>query len=466
MQAGTRRGVRGGLARSVALQRVRAERPLGLSPRSTPSPTTTPRPHLVNLAQAMAGGRFDYDIVGYTVASQQVAAVDEQADAGAGANVGVVDTCFDCYGMSSGVYLRLWLLQQHLWPLRPLLLLAVLQLRPVLPGVGLWPNLWLGLGLGGLLRLLLQRQRLSGRYYPPYPYGGTVHALPEEVVGSHLEWLGAAVPSAGRERLHRDEYRLRSAAGDRRTAARALPRSDLGEHCGWRGGRHVGGKAGTAPVSKTTSGSSTSGSSATGGRRREAAPAISSGGSSSGKAAPTAVPSRPRSASQASPSVTGGTSGRQAHPSTSNLDRGCAIGHAFVGRPALSDAGRMDQAVAVGLAISRSDAAGFTSSAVRDVRGPYGHQGDRRGPELRAGAEAPGVGPAGDRYRAGSGGATGQQRPVRAGTPDRGYSPPPPSQPSPGYSGGGSYGGVGWPDVPHHSHLHRRRRWRGGGRRH
>jgi hypothetical protein len=73
----------------------------------------------------------------------------------------------------------------------------------------------------------------------------------------------------------------------------------------------------------------------------------------------------------------------------------------------------MDPAVAVGLAISRRDAAGFTSSPVRDVRGPYGHQGDGRGPELRAGAEASGIGSAGDRYRAGSGGATGQQWPVR-----------------------------------------------------
>ena len=52
---------------------------------------------LVNLAQAMASGRFDYDILGYTVASQQVAAVDEQVDVGA--SVGVVDTCFGCFGM-------------------------------------------------------------------------------------------------------------------------------------------------------------------------------------------------------------------------------------------------------------------------------------------------------------------------------------------------------------------------------
>ncbi len=197
---------------------------------------------LVNLAQAMASGRFDYDIIGYTVASQQVAAVDEQADAGAGQR-----RCrrhlFRLLRHVERRVLRLWLLQQHLWSLRPLLLLSVLQLRPVLPGVGLWPNLWLGLGLGGMLRLLLQRQRLSA-VLPAVSYGGTVHALPEEVVGSHLEWLGAAVPSAGRERLQRDEYRLRSAAGDRRTAASALPGSDLGEQCGWRGGRHVGGKAG------------------------------------------------------------------------------------------------------------------------------------------------------------------------------------------------------------------------------
>jgi hypothetical protein len=144
---------------------------------------------LVNLAQAMASGRFDYDIIGYTVASQQVAAIDEQADAGA--SVGVVDTST---GMSSGV-LRLWLLQQHVWSLRPYYHCRTTP-RPV-PGWGGPTYGWVG--VGGCCGYYC-----NGSGYPLPPavsYGGTVPHQKKSWITP--EWPGAAVPSAGRAALSR-----------------------------------------------------------------------------------------------------------------------------------------------------------------------------------------------------------------------------------------------------------------------
>jgi hypothetical protein len=56
-----------------------------------------PEPQLVNLAQTMAGGRFDYDIVGYSVASP-VAASSDFGNGSAGA--GAINDCFGCGGVT------------------------------------------------------------------------------------------------------------------------------------------------------------------------------------------------------------------------------------------------------------------------------------------------------------------------------------------------------------------------------
>jgi hypothetical protein len=400
---------------------------------------------LVNLAQAMASGRFDYDIIGYTVASQQVAAVDEQADAGTGASVGVVDTCFDCYGMSSGVYYGSGYYNNTYGLYDPYYYSPYYNYGPYYPAWGYGPTYGWGWGWGGCYGYYC-----NGSGYPPYnpPYPTAVPYTPYQKKSWDHTWNGSAPP-----------YRPRGESGysATNTVSGQLPGIGVQQQARFRdrtsvsnaGGAPAGTsvvKQGTAPVSKTTSGSSTSGSSATGGRRREAAPVISSGGSSSGKAAPMAVPSRPRSASQAAPSATGGTSGRQARPSTSTStavtpsatpsgDRRYQMPVEWT-RPSPS----VSQSPAVAPPVSRQ-AASATSAAPAGTKATG--EGRSSEPVLRrreSDQPATGTEPA-PAARQDNNGQSG-------GTPGRGYSPMPPSQPSPGYSGGGSYSGSGGRSAP------------------
>ncbi len=212
-------------------------------------------PQLVNLAQGMAGGRFDYDIVGYTVASQVAAA--------AGTCVRI-ESCVRVGQCRRGrQLLRLWVagwrhlrdrLLQHVGPVRPVLLLAVLQLRPVLPGLELWsvlrrvlwlPDVELGLGLLRLLQrqpvqpvqpvLLSPVPLLSGLPLLRVQLGGGLRrrfALPDEIGGSHLERLVSAVSSPVRQRIHGDELSVGCPPGNRRAAACHLPQPQLlGRQC-------------------------------------------------------------------------------------------------------------------------------------------------------------------------------------------------------------------------------------------
>ena len=178
---------------------------------------------LVNLAQAMASGRFDYDILGYTVASQQVAAAEEQVDAGASAGASTP---------ASAASACRWA-----WSTAPA---TTTPMVSTTPGTtrrttttgrttrrGAMARRGAGSGAGAATATTATAAAIRN-VLPAVSHGGAVLALPEEVVGSHLERLAAALSPAGREHLHRDEYRLGSVAGDRRAAARELPRPHLG----------------------------------------------------------------------------------------------------------------------------------------------------------------------------------------------------------------------------------------------
>lgn len=86
-----------------------------------------------------------------------------------------------------------------------------------------------GLGLGSRLeqRLLLEQWLGSAG-------GGSVHALSAEAVEPAVEWIARALPASWSDGLHGVEYRGWCRAGDRRCAARELPRSQLGG-CGGSG---------------------------------------------------------------------------------------------------------------------------------------------------------------------------------------------------------------------------------------
>ena len=231
---------------------------------------------LVNLAQAMATGRFDYDILGYTVASQQVAAVEEQVDAGA--SVGVVDTCFDCYGMSSGVYYGTGYYNTYgLYD--PYYYSPYYNYGPYYPAWSYGPTYGWGWGWGGCYGYYC-----NGSGYPPYypPYPTAVPYTPYQKKSWDRTWNGSPPPY--RPRGETSYAATNSVSGQLpgigvQQQARFRDRTTGSSGAGAVAGTSVV-KQGTVPVSKTTSGSS-----ASGGRRREAAPVISSGGSNSGKAA-------------------------------------------------------------------------------------------------------------------------------------------------------------------------------------
>lgn len=398
---------------------------------------------LVNLAQGMAGGRFDYDILAYTVASQQVATVDEQVDVAA--SVGFVDSCFGCVGTPVGVvygtgYYNTWGLYDP-WYYSP-----YYNYGPYYPAWAYGPNYGWGWGWGGCYGYYCNGGGW-GNYYPPYPTA--VPYSPYQKKTWDRTWNGSQPP-----------YRPRGSNGytATNTVAGQLPGIGVQQHASFRdrtwaatAGGTVGGtstvRPSGVPVSKTNNGAS---GTATGGRRREAAttPASSSGSSAAtrgGSSAPIAVPSRPRPQGSPSPTVQGGASGRQNRATSTNpagvapatksssddrryqmpvewtrpsppVSRSPTTGSPPVSRPA-------SEAPAAG---TKASGEGRSSEPVLK----------RRDPEQGGTATAPA--PATRQDNSG--------QPAR--TPDRGYSPPPPSQPSPGYSGGGSYGGSGGRAAP------------------
>jgi len=389
---------------------------------------------LVNLAQAMAGGRFDYDIVAYTVASQEVAAVDEQVDAGG--SVGYVDSCFGCVGSPMGVvygtgYYNTWGLYDP-WYYSP-----YYNYGPYYPAWAYGPSYGWGWGWGCYGYYC--NGGGWGNYYPPYPTA--VPYSPYQKKTWDRTWNGSQPP-----------YRPRGASSytATNTVSGQLPGIGVQQHANFRDRTWAGNAAGTVagtsaikpgsvPVSKTTNKSGASGA-----RRREAAPVSNSGGSSTGKTAPTAVPSRPRSASQASPTVQGGTSGRQSRSATSTPS----------GVAPSATTSSTDRRYQMPVEWTRPSPA--VSPSPTGTVPPV----SRPASEAPAGTKASGEGRSSepvlkrrdpDQSSAGAAQAPATRQdnsgqPTR--TPDRGYSPPPPSQPSSGYSGGGSYGGSSGRTAP------------------
>lgn len=404
---------------------------------------------LVNLSQSMASGRFDYDILGYTVASPQVASTttDEQVDVSGGAAIGVVDNCFGCIGSPMGVvygtgYYNTWGVYDP-WYYSP-----YYNYGPYYPAwaygpTGGWGWGWgcygYGCNTGGW-----------GYYYPPYatavPYAPYT---PYQKKSWDRNWNGSSPP-----------YRPRGSSVFTATnsVSGQLPGIGVQQYASfrnrtWGGSTVAGGEVGrpvgtTVPVSKTVGASSTA-TPSNAGRRREAAPITPTlSGSSSGTGAPMAVPSRPRS--QAS-TVTGNKASTGA-PTSPQYDRPVA-------RPARPS---------TGTSTDRSTAVTPSTGSSSDRRYQFPVEWTRPSPPPSKSPDAtpPVSRPASEAPTATK--ATGEGRssePVlkrrepdqsqpatapaaRQGndgqsnrSPDRGYSPPPPSAPSPGYSGGGSYGG-------------------------
>jgi hypothetical protein len=245
---------------------------------------------LVNLAQAMAGGRFDYDILGYTVASDVAMAEDPVVVSG---SIGVVDTCFNCaspVGVIYGTgYYNTWGVYDP-WYYSP-----YYNYGPYYPAWAYGPTGGWGWGWGGCYGYGCNGGGW-GYYYPPYPTAvAYVPYSPYQKKSWDRTWSGAPVP-----------YRPRGASGYTATnsVAGQLPGIGVQQHASFRdrtwstGGAVAGGPvaaSGAVPVSRA-------GYSPNGGRRRDAAPATSgssvSSSNTTGKS-PTAVPTRPRAQSTA-----------------------------------------------------------------------------------------------------------------------------------------------------------------------
>jgi len=392
---------------------------------------------LVNLAQAMASGRFDYDVLGYTVASQQVAAAEEQVDVGA--SVGVYDDCFGCVGAPVGVvygtgYYNTYGLYD------PYYYSPYYNYGPYYPAWGYGPTWGWQWGWG------CYGYYCNGSGYPPYypPYPTAVPYSPYQQKSWDRTWNGSQPP-----------YRPRGASTytATNTVSGQLPGIGVQQHASFRDRTWGNGTSGvvagtsvvkptTVPVSKTSNGATANGGTATGGRRREAATATSSNGSSSVGTAPMAVPSRPRSASQTPPTVQGGTSGRQTRPSavtstkaapstaTSPDDRRYKMPVEWT-RPSPP----VSQSPAATPPVSRSASeAPAATKATGEGRSSEPVLKRRDSGQPATGAEAAPATRQESSGQAAQGGQGGRAS-------DRGYAPMAPSQPSSGYSGGGSNGG-------------------------
>ena len=278
-------------------------------------------PQLVNLAQGMAGGRFDYDIVGYTVASQVAAAPQAavaQDPAYVSGSVGVVDSCYNCASPVGVIYGTGYYNTSGLFD--PFYYSPYYNYGPYYPawsfygpyygayyGYPTWNWGWgcYGYCNGNPFNPYNPYYYPQYPYYPGYPYYGYNSAVPYgggtspyQMKSGGRTWSGSPVPY--RPRYDNGYTATNSVSG-------ALPGIGVQQHASFRNRSFSGGSVlaggstvnpGAVPVSKGNSGVSTTG------RRRDAAPAATpsrpAGGSTLGTTPPKAVPSRPRGQSPAS----------------------------------------------------------------------------------------------------------------------------------------------------------------------
>ena len=224
---------------------------------------------LVELAQGIAGGRFDYDAVNYTVASQ-VAATEEPTYVSGGVTV---DGCYGCaapVGVIYGTgYYNTWGLYDP-WYYSP-----YYNYGPYYPAWGYGPAWgW----YGGYWNGGYYNNGYWGNYYPPYPTAVPYAPYtPYQKKQWDRTWNGAPVP-----------YRPRGYTAPN-TVVGAIPGIGVQQHASfrdrtWGGGPIEGGSVlapSAVPVSKGTTGNNNAG-----GRRRDAAPAATPSRPSSGATAP------------------------------------------------------------------------------------------------------------------------------------------------------------------------------------
>ena len=272
---------------------------------------------LVSLAQGMAGGRFDYDIVGYSVASQ-VAVAEEPAYVSG--SVGVVDSCYNCASPVGVIYGTGYYNTSGLFD--PFYYSPYYNYGPYYPawsygpyygayyGYPTWNWGWgcYGYCNGNPYNPYNPYYYPQYPYYPGYPYSGYNPAVPYggaspyQMKSGDRTWSGSPAPY--RPRFDNGYTATNSVSG-------ALPGIGVQQHASFRNRSFSGGSAfaggsavntGAVPVSKGNSGVSTTG------RRRDAAPAATpsrpSGGGTLGTTPPKAVPSRPRGQSQRSATST------------------------------------------------------------------------------------------------------------------------------------------------------------------
>jgi hypothetical protein len=394
---------------------------------------------LVNLAQAMASGRFDYDILGYTVASQVAAAEDPVVTSN---DMGMVDTCYNCVGSTVGViygtgYYNTYGLYDP-WYYSP-----YYNYGPYYPAWAYGPTYGWGWGWGCYGYYCNGGN--FGYYYPPYTTA--VPYSPYQKKGWDRTWNGSPPP-----------YRPRSSYTATNTVSGQLPGIGVQQHASfrertWAGAAGAGAVAGTSTVKPSAVPVSKTSPTASGGRRRAPAPTMtgSSASSASTGGAPMAVPSRPR---VQSPAAQGGTTPTVSRPASG---RQVATPEARPARPAGERPKTMapatttpsgDRRYQMPVEWTRPSPPPAPPVSKSASEAPAGTKavGDGRSAEpvlkRRDPGQAAAAAPAQRQDNNGQGSRSTDRTTDR--TPDRGYSappPPPPSQPSQGYSGGGSYGG-------------------------
>lgn len=398
---------------------------------------------LVNLSQGMASGRFDYDILGYTVASQVAAAEEPVVTSN---DVGMIDTCFNCAGSTVGViygtgyyttgYDNSWGLYDP-WYYSP-----YYNYGPYYPAWAYGPTYGWGWGWGCYGYYCNGGN--WGYYYPPYPTA--VPYTPYQKKGWDRTWNGSPPP-----------YRPRDSYVATNTVSGQLPGVGVQQHASfrdrtWSGATAAGPVAGAAtvkPASVPVSKGSTS-PTASGGRRRQPAPSMAGNSGANGNTgAPMAVPSRPRVQSSgapqglAAPTVSKPISGRQVATPEARPARPAGERPATGAPVAATPSG--DRRYQMPVEWTRPSPPPSTPPVSKAAsEAPVGTRavGEGRSAEpvlkRRDPDKASAATPAQRQDNSGQGGRSTDR------TPDRGYSappPPPPSQPSRGYSGGGSFGG-------------------------
>lgn len=417
---------------------------------------------LVNLAQGMASGRFDYDVLGYTVASQVAAA---EAPVTTSTEVGTVDSCFNCAAATVGViygttYYDSWGLYDP-WYYSP-----YYNYGPYYPAWGYGYGPTYGWGWGWGCYGYYCNTGNWGYYYPPYP-----NAVAYSPYTPYTQkpwgngWNGSQPP-----------YRPRGAYTATNTVSGQLPGIGVQQHASfrdrtWSSAAGAGVPVGSStvnpaavPVSKGAS------PTASGGRRRESATAVgSTTGSGANSGTPMAVPSRNRV--QSSGTSQGGVAPSASRPKTDRqLDRPEARPARPTSErtsptaiaPATTPSGDRRYQMPVEWTRPSPPAAAPVSKPASEAPPTAtrsGGEGRSAEPVLKrrdpgqATASAPASGaPAQRQDGQGQDGQRQASDGQQGRSSDRGYgafqAPPPPSQPPAGYSGGGSYGGGGGRAAP------------------